>query len=378
MKGALWFLLSCKRYLKRLPFVFLFFALPLGAFAVSRMGGEEDDRIRIALCAEDTEGLAARTMEELTGPSEARGEMFVFYACSDEEAVREEVASRRAECGYVFYEGLEEKLDAGEYRRAIGVYTAPSTVTASLASETVFAALIRNYDKDLLQDYVMDGQAFDGLGETGNAARKEAALLAGELYNKWSSNGGTFRFVYEEAGEEQAGYEADAGSRPHPDRDAGSAEMASSGTLFPLRGLVAVYVFIAGLYSAVSLGEDERKGLFYPLAPQSRLACRAAVLAAPLVLAAASGLLALAAGGLWESAAREISAMAVYAGTVGAVSWILKWILRQPQILLCTIPFFVIGSLVFCPVFIDGGRYVEGVDAVGRLFLPYYYLQFFA
>ena len=68
MKGALWFLLSCKRYLKRLPFVFLFFALPLGAFAVSWMGGEEDDRIRIALCAEDTEGLAARTMEELTGP----------------------------------------------------------------------------------------------------------------------------------------------------------------------------------------------------------------------------------------------------------------------------------------------------------------------
>ena len=97
-----------------------------------------------------------------------------------------------------------------------------------------------------------------------------------------------------------------------------------------------------------------------------------------MILAAASGLLALAAGGLWESAAREISAMAVYAGTVGAVSWILKWILRQPQILLCTIPFFVIGSLVFCPVFIDGGRYVEGVDAVGRLFLPYYYLQFFA
>ncbi len=373
MKGICWFFLSCKRYLKRLPFVLLFLALPLGAFAVSRAGGEEDDRIRIALCAEDSQGLAARAAKDLTGPSDARGDMFVFYTCADEEAVRAEVASRRAECGYVFYKGLEEKLAAGEYRRTIGVYTAPSTVTASLASETVFAALIRHYDRSLLQEYVMDGQAFDGLGEAGSAARQEASRQAGALYDKWISNGSTFHFVYEEAGRE----ERDHRGTQKKSSDAVFAGGASGGSLFPLRGLVAVYVFVAGLYSAVSLGEDERRGLFYPLEPKNRLACRAAVLAAPLALAAVSGLAALAAGGIWESALREIGAMAVYGAAVGAAVWILKRILRRPQVLLCTIPFFVIGSLVFCPVFIDGGKYVEGIDAVGKFFLPYYYLRFF-
>ena len=44
-----------------------------------------------------------------------RGEdagMFRFYLCRGEEEVKAEVASRRAECGYVIYAGLEEKLDA--------------------------------------------------------------------------------------------------------------------------------------------------------------------------------------------------------------------------------------------------------------------------
>lgn len=40
-----------------------------------------------------------------------RDGMFDFYICSDEAQVRDEVASRRAECGYVIDSGLEEKLD---------------------------------------------------------------------------------------------------------------------------------------------------------------------------------------------------------------------------------------------------------------------------
>ena len=363
MKGAVWFFLSCKRCLKRLPFLVLLFLLPLGALALSGTGRGEDDRIRIALCAQDPDGLAVRTVQALTGPSEARGDMFVFYACEDEEEVRAQVASRRAECGYVFYEEFEEKLAAGNYRQAIGMYTAPSTVAASLASETVFAALVQNYDRDLLEDYVASGQAFAGLGEAESPERAAAAQQAGELYDKWLSNGGTFQFAYQQVDAKNSAESAD--------------KSEASSALFPLRGLTAVCIFIAGLYGAVSLGEDERKGLFYPLAPESRLVCRLAALAAPLSLAAVSGLLTLLAGGLWTSAFREIGAMAVYALAVGAASWILKWIARSPQALLCTIPFFIIGSLVLCPVFIDGGRYVEGVDIAGHLFLPYYYLKLF-
>ena len=282
------------------------FLLPLGALALSGTGRGEDDRIRIALCAQDPSGLAVRTVQALTEPSKMRGDMFVFYACEDEEEIRAQVASRRAECGYVFYEGFEEKLAAGNYRAAIGMYTAPSTVAASWLRRRCLRPWFKIMTGISWRTMWRLDRPLRGLGEAESPERSAAAQQAGELYDKWLSDGGTFQFAYQQVDAKNSAESAD--------------KSEASSALFPLRGLTAVCIFIAGLYGAVSLGEDERKGLFYPLAPESRLVCRLAALAAPLSLAAVSGLLTLLAGGLWTSAFREIGAMAVYALAVGAAS----------------------------------------------------------
>ncbi len=105
--------------------------------------------------------------------------MFRFYLCENEEMVKTEVASRRAECGYVIYEGFREKLDAGSFRRTIGVYSAPSTVTAALSTETVFAALTEIYDREILKDFAEEAGVFEPLGLPGSRERRELAAEAG-------------------------------------------------------------------------------------------------------------------------------------------------------------------------------------------------------
>ena len=42
------------------------------------------------------------------------------------------------------------------------------------------------------------------------------------------------------------------------------ARDAAAASVFPVRGLMAVYVFTTGLYGAVTLCGDERRGLFCP------------------------------------------------------------------------------------------------------------------
>lgn len=147
--------------------------------------------------------------------------------------------------------------------------------------------------------------------------------------------------------------------------------------MFPVRGMVAVYVFVTGLYGAVVLCGDEERGLFLPLSYGYRTPCRLASMAAPVAMAAVSGLLALWASRSLVGPVKEIVAMAVYCMAVTAVSWLLKVICRRPQVLCCIIPFFVIGSLLFCPVFIDAGRYLDVLDQVGKIFPPWYYLRWF-
>lgn len=364
-KVIIWFLLSCKRYIKRPSFLVILLLLPMGVLAAEKSRGSKVQEIRIAIAVQD-EGenvLGAQLMERLV--NRKRGEdagMFRFYACQDEEQVKDEVASRRAECGYVVYGGLKDKLDAGKYRRSMGVYSAPSTVAAPLSTETVFAALMEIYDRELLVDYVGTSEVFEVLGAPGSREREQAAAQSGKLYDHRLTDGSTFRFDYSFLGQDG--------------KELKQAE-ALSGPVFPIRGLVAVYVYITGLYGAVVLCGDEKRGLFLPLSYGYRLPCRLASIAAPVAMASISGFLALWAGGSLGAPLKEIGAMAAYCAGVTAISWLLKLICPRPQALCCVIPFFVIGSLLFCPVFIDAGRYLAVFDQIGRLFPPWYYLNLF-
>ena len=134
------------------------------------------------------------------------------------------------------------------------------------------------------------------------------AVQAKELYTKWLESGSTFRFEYQFQG-----------------RDGEEIDVASSRTdVFPVRGLVAVYVFITGLYGAVVMCGDEERGLFLPLSYGYRIPCRVASMAAPAIMVSISGLLALWAGGVMTSFPREAAAMAGYCCVVIASAWILR------------------------------------------------------
>jgi hypothetical protein len=357
-RAFIWFYLSCKRYLKRLPFLLVLLLLPFGAMLLKRAEKTGDQKIRIAVCAQDEEGSLGERLAQALAARQGEEDMFSFYLCESEEHVKEEVASRRAECGYVIYVGFEEKMASGKWKRSIAVYSAPSTVAAAISTETVFAELTKLYDRELLKNYLGSGEIFEKLGENGNTVGEE-------LYEKWEKSGETFHFVYRYGDTETSADEA-----PIPTSDSSFAKTGVS-----VRGLAAVELFLAGLYGAVLLGEDERRGLFLPLPYALRIPCRLAVLAAPVVLSGCSCLAALFAGGEAENLGKEVLALLVYGITVLAAAWIIKLLCRTPQVLGCTIPFFLTGSLVFCPVFLDSGRLFPIFDLIGRCFLPYYYLK---
>ena len=187
---AMWFFLSCKRYMRKWSFLFILLLLPLGVLAAGQAQKKGSRDVNIAISVEESGENALGNALADSLVNRPRGEdagMFRFYLCRGEEEVKAEVASRRAECGYVIYAGLEEKLDAKSYKRSIGVYSAPSTVAAALSTETVFAALMKIYNGELLADYVAENELFDPLGTAGGESSrtgKEALRkMAGERFH---------------------------------------------------------------------------------------------------------------------------------------------------------------------------------------------------
>ncbi len=376
-QAAVWFFLCCKRYLKKWSFLVILLALPAAAGVLHGVEEEEGQEIRIAVYAEGTDReedgqrpLEWQLVQNLTERDLREGGLFRFYLCADEEEVKEQVASRRAECGYGVSGDLRKKLDERDYRRCIRVYSAPSTVLAQLSTEVVFASLMELYDREIFLDYILESemveQAVSALAESGGGmafgADQDGILeeQAGALYDKWMNNGSTFRFEY--------GYR---------DRRGEAEARETGGTVFPIRGIVAVYVFLTGLYSGVMSGYDRERGMFLRLSPGRRSLCAMAVLSAPVFLAAVSGFGALALSGSLEKIGREMAVMAFYVLSVCGFSGILKAILRKPGALAVTIPFFLAGSLVFTPVFVDIGRFFPELAWIERLFLPSWYLRAF-
>lgn len=375
MKPVLWFLLSWKRYLKRPGFLILLLLFPVSACLFQKEESKAQEGILIAVYAEssDPDSLDQMLVKKLAAYKDASEGMFSFYPVSSMEELKNEVAARKAECGYVIYEGLEEKLEKRKLKGIIGLYEAPSTVAGLLSTETLFSLMIEEYDKTLFLNYMED--MLPEAKEEAGSGYGNGYLEAEALYDSFLQNGSTFRFVYEDSQYKEKGLlnslEED-NKEETPDR-----ENKEKATIFPVRGFIAVFLFITGLYGGVTLGQDEKRGLFVMLPAVERGLCRFASLAAPVVLGAASGMATLWVSGEMGFWLRELLLLLAYAGAVALFSMAVKRITVREELLCCLIPFFLLGSLIFCPVFVDVGQYVKAAGLIGKLFLPYYYLALF-
>lgn len=376
-----WFFLSCKRYLKKPGILLALLLLPVTAWIAGKYVHPENEGIKIALYLQETAGenvdlsengeqkngsgeydpeqnwenmgiqlvkdllnSSVKEADNTNGASAESESLFWFYLCDSEEQLKAHVASEKAECGYVVPEDLGERLRNKKIKNTITLYTSPSTVTGSLSTESIFAALARLYDRQILVDHMQD----------------EAT---GDLYDTWYANGNIFHFEYV-YGDIQI--------------DADHVRTKSANNIFPVKGINAVIIFIMSLYSVCILKEDEKKGLFSTLHSGEKQSCQIAMFLALPVLSFISGILALFFAGILKSGISgifQIAELILYTTAAGVYAWILKLLVRSSSILLCLIPFFLMGSLIFTPVFVDIGRFVPSIGWIGRLFLPYYFLH---
>ena len=376
-----WFFLSCKRYLKKPGILLALLLLPVTAWIAGKYVHPENEGIKIALYLQETAGenvdlsengeqkngsgeydpeqnwknmgiqlvkdllnSSVKEADNTNGASAESESLFWFYLCDSEEQLKAHVASEKAECGYVVPEDLGERLRNKKIKNTITLYTSPSTVTGSLSTESIFAALARLYDRQILVDHMQD----------------EAT---GDLYDTWYANGNIFHFEYV-YGDIQI--------------DADHVRTKSANNIFPVKGINAVIIFIMSLYSVCILKEDEKKGLFSTLHSGEKQSCQIVMFLALPVLSFISGILALFFAGILKSGISgifQIAELILYTTAAGVYAWILKLLVRSSSILLCLIPFFLMGSLIFTPVFVDIGRFVPSIGWIGRLFLPYYFLH---
>ena len=275
---------------------------------------------------------------------------FEFYQCETLQELQDDVAGEKAECGYYFPAGFRELLKEGGYRRSVKLYVSPSTVADKLSSEVVFAGFFQVFGRELLEEYTRTGQPFEEAragGRTGMEPEQIWEELE-PLYDQYLENGSTFAFEYRTMG-------------------AGVLKKDSVTAVFPVRGICAVFIFVMGLAAAVTAGEDESTA-------GRKRSYLLAQLAAPVLLSCVSSFICLTISGNLRGIGREWAALLVYGLMTLLFSYILLMTVRSPLVISGLIPFFILGSLIICPVFADLSVFVPVLGVLRRFFLLYYYL----
>lgn len=339
------FYILCKRQLKNPFFLFLLFGFPLfglGIHTLEKNSQEKSDTISIAIYCENPDTFTQNCLEELTHISS-----FHFYKAESLASLETQVSSGYAECGYVFPNNFHSILLNGDLKRQITLYTSPSTLFASLSKEVVFACVFRSFAKDMAISYIKTSPIFDSIRE--NAIPMFS--LQYQSYLNGTEDTSLFHLTYETIS---------AAKEPNT--------IPPTFVPMPIRGIFAVLLFINTLTATIQTLEDKRKKL--PISLFSSIAVS-------FLFLTLSGWFTLCLTKNYTSFLQESLTALFYFTLLYIFCIFFSHLSQNTSFLTASIPFFALGSMIFCPIFINLSSFLPIFSILEKFFLPYYYINLF-
>lgn len=361
----LWFWLTVKRQLKSPAMLVFLIGIPLVSFLVTRLPAfSENSVVRVALCMEAGDETAEAVIEQLVN-----GNYTVeFYRVADKEQMVEAVMSQSADHGYYFRKNFTNNLKNGSYEGSVVIFSNSSGFLEAVTKEIVFSEIFKKLTLQIAVDYIRQDNMFYGI-------RQEALSIIEKQYEEYGRNGQTFYIDFDTVDGAAAGIVGENGNTDiQGSQQVVRVETKKSGTTFPIRGVLAVMVFVSGLYGGVWWLSEKNKSVCAGLPQNTAKAGGLIYITVPAVLFALSSEAALAVTGTGVYP-YEILKMFVYVVAVVVWVWLFTLVVRSPKIMVTAIPVFAIVSLIICPIFVNLTVVVPALGYISRLLLPYYYIM---
>lgn len=343
----LWFWLLMKRQLKSPAMLVFLIGIPLVAFFVARIPAFSENSVpRVALYADGGDAVAEAVIEQLVGGAYT----VEFYRVESKEQMLNDIMSEDADHGYYFKKNLADGLKNGNYEGSIVIFRDSAGLLESVTREIVFSEIFRKLAPQMAVNYIRQDDMF-------RSVRNEAVAIIEEQYKTYGSSGQTFYIDFDTV-----------------DSTYDGSDDESFGMTFPIRGVLAVMVFVAGLYGGVWWLSEKKKSVCVGLPQNMAKAGSVIYITVPTVLFALSAEAALTVTGV-RVYPHELLKMFIYVVAVILCVWLLTKVVRSERVMVTAIPVFAIASLVICPVFVNLTAVVPAVGYLSRLLLPYYYIM---
>ena len=338
--------LFIKRLIKNPAFICMLIIMPLLITMFNKVDTKEEKRILVGIYHEegDLSKLICENLKDKDG--------YIKFLVYDNKAeMIEAVETKKLECAYIFPIDFKERLDNYKIKRCITCIESPSTILSSISDEVVFAGIIREYGRNIAVDFAKENNIVgDGTNNNEDIAKN---------YERFNTPGKTFSIDYKYI-------ETDG---------VNSEEIKDKTTTYAIHGIVSVLILISGLFGAVKWFEDEKRGLYSSFNSEAKVMIGFISILAPTVLMALSGIATIYLSNTYTYMSREFIDMGLYVLLVCGFSYLLKLIVKSGTDICVILPVVTIGSLIFCPVFIDISNFILFISWINKLFPTFYYLN---
>lgn len=257
-KCLIWYELSLKQNMKKLGVWLMMAAMLFLLWITANIRIPDGTNTTVAVCYNDSkyEGDIVKSLED------SKTE-FIFAGYDSDREVYEAVESGKAECGFVFADNFDQRIEKGEWDSVIMCYTSPFGTKTEVAKENLYATLFPIYSRWLLE------ATEEEIYQNPNPSRMEELLAKHDQYI-----GGALIMTFEEVriGDEAVEVEADT-------------------SLYPLQGLVELFVLLSMLLAAGVYGQKETAQITSALLVKEKFLFRYIHLLASGTLVALTGFL---------------------------------------------------------------------------------------
>lgn len=343
---GIWIVLCVKRQMQKKFFLLALFMLPLLSWFLMQFEQESDGNLYVAVYAQDVHGeYEERLFEALRNQ-----ERIIFYRCDSLEKLEKDVNAMQAECGLVFCENMGERIRQGNYTDLITVYASPATTNVALTKEIVYAQFAKTFGSHWAAERLVET-----IGEAGHDKDRVREEME-ELYKVCEAENTSFHFQYETV-------------------QGNVIEQKKADTpVFPLKGMIGVYMMLIAMFAVTDMAKDRKRMVYRTFSRGGRYLAGFFQIAVPTMITGGFALVSILVTGYASDILHEAAALLIYILFLSLMMNLFYLVLKNEKIFCGAIPVSVIGSLVFCPIFIDVQTLFPGTGVVSYLFLPYYYL----
>ena len=334
MNLLLWFWMLTKRLYKKPAFLVILALIPITVLLYSLAAKEESGVLTVALVAQ----------EQVCAELEQEGQLLRYVRCDSAARAELLVAAGKADAAWIFPEDLQERAEAfmltpTAENAFVRVVQREENVALALAREKLSGVLLPLVSRSYYLHFLR--QNYPEL-----AHLPDAKLL--EYYDGTDMGGTLFEYDSAEGNLQQVHY-----------------------LMSPVRGILAVVIFLGGMAAAMYRLKDEENGTFcWVPARYQFLTELGSQLVTGIHLCAVS-LAALLISGQSGALLPECLCALLYSLTVALFCMVMRRLLGSIRALGAALPIMVVAMLLICPVFFDLGA-LRGIQL---LLPPAYYIN---